>query len=117
MKPTQAQDPNPAGHALTIRLATTADSVALRRLAQLDSAPALVGEVLLAECGNEALAAIGIVSGSLIADPFRRTAEISSMLVLRRRDLAGQGTEMPRWRRGIRAAVAAQRSGLATTEA
>ncbi len=117
MNRTQAQSPNSAGHALTIRPATAADSVALKRLAQLDSAPALVGEVLVAECGNKAVAAIGIASGSVIADPFRRTAEISSMLVTRRRDLAGQGAEAPWWRRGLRATATAQGPGLAVTEA
>lgn len=116
MTRTKAQDPTAADYALTIRPATAADSAALRRLAQLDSAPALAGEVLLAECGNEAVAAIGIASGSVVADPFRRTAEISSILVMRRRDLAGQGTEVPWWRRGARATVAAQRPGLARTK-
>jgi len=53
----------------------------------------------------------------VIADPFRRTAEISSMLVTRRRDLAGRGAEAPWWRRGLRATATAQGPGLAVTEA
>ncbi len=112
----QAQTRNAAGQALTIRSATQADSVALRRLAQLDSAPSLVGEVLVAESGGEAVAAIGITSGLVIADPFRRTAEISSLLVTRRRDLAGPEAEVPWWRRGTRPR-AAHRPGLAATRA
>jgi hypothetical protein len=112
----QTQNPEAANQAITIRPAAAADAAAVKRLAQLDSAPSLTGQVLLAECGNEAVAAIELGSGSVIADPFQRTAEISSMLAMRRRDLLGQGAELPWWRRRIHTA-AAKRPGPAVTEA
>lgn len=116
MNPTQAQTPSAVGNALTIRPATVADSDALRRLAQLDSAPILVGEVLLAESGNEAVAAIGLGGGSVVANPFLPTAEIRSMLQMRRRELVSPGAVVPWWRRRARAA-ATEGPSLAGTEA
>jgi hypothetical protein len=68
---------------ITIRYATAADRVALERLAVLDSAPALAGDVLLAEVDDEAVAAIELAGGATIADPFRPTAELVELLGLR----------------------------------
>jgi hypothetical protein len=59
---------------LTIRPAHEADTRSLSALAQLDSAQPLVGDVLVAERENSPLAAIDVISGRLVADPFRRTA-------------------------------------------
>jgi hypothetical protein len=111
----QIQAPVAPNQAITIRPAAAADAAAVKRLAQLDSAPPPTGEVLLAECGGEAVAAIELDSGSVIADPFRRTAEITPMLALRRRDLAGPLVRAPWWRRRIRSEEAAGRPGLAVT--
>lgn len=72
----------------TIRPATGADAGALRRLAELDSAPKLTGDVLGAERSGVMLAAIAVEFGSAIADPFRRTAPLTTMLAMQRRDLA-----------------------------
>jgi len=66
----------------TIRRATAADRVALERLAALDSAPAPVGDVLLAEVDHAAVAAIELAGGATIADPFRPTAELVELLGL-----------------------------------
>jgi hypothetical protein len=74
---------------VTIRRATAADRVTLERLAALDSAPALVDNVLIAEVGDEALAAIEVASGATIADPFRPTAELAELLSLRATRLRG----------------------------
>jgi len=82
-----------------IRPATNADARALRRLAELDSAPELAGEVLLAERAGEVVAAIAIESGATIADPFQRTAPITVMLVVQRRDLIPVPAPARRWRR------------------
>jgi hypothetical protein len=69
--------------AVTIRRATEADGAALERLAALDSASALTGEVLLAEVGDGAVGAIEVSSGVAIADPFRPTAEVVEVLRVR----------------------------------
>ena len=113
----ETRDPGAPNQAITIRPATAADAATVQRLAQLDSAPSLTGEALLAEYGNEAVAAIELDSGSVIADPFRRTADITSMLVMRRRDLAGPVERAPWWRLRIRKETAAGRPGLAVTGA
>jgi len=82
---------------VTIRRATAADRATLERLAALDSARAPVGDVLIAEVGDEALGAIEVASGATIADPFRPTAELVELLSLRAARLRG-GSD----RRGLR---------------
>jgi hypothetical protein len=65
---------------VTLRLATDADGVALDRLAQLDSRPLPPGPHLLGERGGRVEAAISLATGELVADPFRRTAELGELL-------------------------------------
>jgi hypothetical protein len=79
----------PAGaEAVTVRMAVPADTAALRRLAQLDSAPALKDvPTLVAEVRGELRAALAVESGRAIADPFEPTAELVAMLVQRARQL------------------------------
>lgn len=113
----QTHDPAPHNQVITIRPAAAADAATVQRLAELDSAPSPTGEVLLAECGNEAVAAIELDSGSVIADPFRRTADVASMLVMRRRALAGPLAGAPWWRLRIRSEKAAGSHDLAVTGA
>ncbi len=67
---------------LTIRRAEPRDAGALARLAALDSSHAPVGDVLMAEVGDELRAALSVASGEIIADPFRRTAELVDLLEL-----------------------------------
>jgi hypothetical protein len=69
--------------AVTIRRATDADGATLERLAALDSATALAGEILLAETDGEALGAIEVASATTVADPFRPTAEAVELLRVR----------------------------------
>jgi hypothetical protein len=74
---------------LTIRMAVSADAEALRRLAELDSAPPPAPvPVLVAEVGGELRAALALDGGPAIADPFRRTGELVAMLAERTRQLA-----------------------------
>ncbi len=82
---------------VTIRRANEADRVALERLAALDSAPALVGEVLMAEVGDQAVGAIEVATGVTIADPFLPTAAIVELLGVRAARLGG-GTSRRRLR-------------------
>jgi hypothetical protein len=83
---------------VTIRRATAADRVALERLAALDSAPAPVGDVLLAEVDDAAVAAIELAGGATIADPFRPTAELVELLGLHAAGLHGAPTRRRRLR-------------------
>jgi hypothetical protein len=72
---------------VTIRLAGPADAPALRRLAELDSRPLPHGDVLLAEVGGEARAAMEVAGGQAVADPFFPTEELASLLALRAEQL------------------------------
>jgi hypothetical protein len=75
--------------ALTIRLSVPADAEALRRLAQLDSAPPPAPvPMLVAEVGGELRAALPLHGGPAIADPFWRTVELVAILEQRARQLA-----------------------------
>jgi hypothetical protein len=65
---------------ITIRQATSADALTLRRLAALDDRPALRGEVLLAEHAGDVRAALSLESGRAIANPFAPTADLVEML-------------------------------------
>lgn len=67
---------------INIRGALPSDRTALNRLAELDSAPAILGPVLLAEVGGRIVAAIGLRSGAKIADPFVPTADLLALLEL-----------------------------------
>ena len=70
---------------ITIRQATSDDAFALRRLAALDDARALHGEVLLAEHAGDIRAALSLETGRAIANPFAPTAELVEMLRVERR--------------------------------
>jgi hypothetical protein len=65
---------------LTIKLSTDADRQRIERLAQLDSRPAPHGDVLLAEINGRLVAAVGM-DGSVVADPFERTAAAVKLLL------------------------------------
>lgn len=72
---------------VTIRLAREADADALARLAQLDTAEVPRGPVLVATSGEQMLVAMSLEDGTLIADPFVRTAEIASVVRHRARQM------------------------------
>jgi hypothetical protein len=65
---------------LTLRVARPDDAPAVRRLAQLDSSRPPSGRVLLAVVGSELVAALAVDSGSVVADPFRPTADVVAVL-------------------------------------
>jgi hypothetical protein len=79
---------------LTIRMAASEDTPALRRLAELDSARPLSGGVMLAELDGACLAAISLESGEVTANPFERTAAIVSHLRMRRYQVMRQGGDV-----------------------
>ena len=77
---------------LVLRPATSADSADLERLAALDSARPLDGDVLLASAGGEVRAALSLDSGRAVADPFWPSAELVELL----RAAAGERPRAPR---------------------
>lgn len=66
-----------------IRVALGSDGAAIRRLAELDSAPVPAGDLLVAESDGALVAAHAPVTGATIADPFRHTAQVVELLHLR----------------------------------
>ena len=69
---------------VTIRLAGPSDAAPLGDLRLLDSAPRpLAGEVLLAESEGALVAALSLDDGRVLADPFRRTADVVALLEVR----------------------------------
>jgi hypothetical protein len=76
------------GEDVTIRRAGPADAGALARLAALDEARPLVGDVLVAEVGGALWAAVELAGGRTIADPFEPTLAVRELLALRRGSFA-----------------------------
>jgi hypothetical protein len=72
---------------VVIRAARGSDGPALRRLAELDSSPLPGGDLLIAESGDEVVAALSVETGERVADPFRRTADVVDLLAYRARGL------------------------------
>jgi hypothetical protein len=71
--------------AITITHSTESDSRHLWRLAALDGQRAPRGPALLAYVDGELRAALGLVDGQAVADPFHPTAELVEMLRLQAR--------------------------------
>ena len=91
---------------VSIRRAGPHDAPALYRLAALDSAAPLGGEVLIAEAGGEARAALSLADGRTVADPFAPTAALVELLAMRRDQLCGAAPAASgRARRGLRWAL------------
>ena len=65
---------------LVLRHATSVDAGALRRLAALDSADPLKGDVLVAYAAGDLRAAVAVDSGRAVADPFYPSAELVRLL-------------------------------------
>ena len=72
---------------VVIRAARGSDGPALRRLAELDSSSLPGGDLLIAESGDEVVAALSVDTGERVADPFRRTADVVDLLAYRARAL------------------------------
>jgi hypothetical protein len=74
-------------NSITIRLATAEDDDRVRRLAQRDTRPVPDGDLLIALVDDTPRAAVSLVSGEAIADPFHRTDELVRILQLQRLEL------------------------------
>jgi hypothetical protein len=82
--------------ALVIRMAGSDDTSDLERLAQLDDQRPLRGNVLVAECNGELLAARAVVGGRTIADPFHHTKHLAALLEVRAELMRGPSSQMVR---------------------
>jgi hypothetical protein len=91
---------------LTIRLAGDDDRASLATLAQLDSARPPAHPVLLAEADGSPVAALSLLDGAAVADPFRSTADVVDLLRVR----AAATTTDVRARRGLRLGAVARRA-------
>jgi hypothetical protein len=87
---------------LVLRPATSADILDLERLAALDSARPLEGDVLLAFAGGEIRAALSLDSGRAVADPFWPSADLVDLL----RAASGERPRRLMRRRAARVALA-----------
>jgi hypothetical protein len=74
---------------VTLRFSAPGDERSLDRLAALDSARPPAQPVLLAEVNGQLLAASRLSDGTVIANPFHRTADLVDLLRARARQLNG----------------------------
>lgn len=72
-----------AANSYTIRIATSQDVEALRRLAALDSKAPLEGPVLVGEIAGTPAAAVSLTNDRAVADPFVPTANLLATLRVR----------------------------------
>jgi hypothetical protein len=94
LEPQQTQVPQTS--IVALRLAGPDEAHVLRRLASLDDAPALTGQVLLALVDGEAVAALSLSDGRVVANPFLPTEAAVGLLRLRAQHLS---VKRPRRRR------------------
>jgi hypothetical protein len=78
-----------APEAVLMRRATAADAARVRELAYLDDRRLPAGPFLVTELGGEIVAALSLGSGTVVADPFRRTSDAVAMLRLRAAQVGG----------------------------
>jgi hypothetical protein len=91
---------------VTIRPAAPSDAAALDRLAALDSAMPLSGDILVAESEGRVAAALSLRSGRVVSDPFIPTADLVALLRARAHRLVSP-------RRALIARVSGRRLSLA----
>jgi hypothetical protein len=81
---------------VALRVAQPDDAYDVSRLAQLDDAQLPVGPVMLALVDGEAVAALSLSDGRVVANPFVPTTQIVALLRLRAVQLSGE--QHHRWR-------------------
>jgi hypothetical protein len=86
--------------AVALRLCRVDDDPALERLALLEGRPAPAGRYVVAEVDGSVVAAISLLSGAVLADPFEPTAHLLPLLELRAAQLAPEARRahgLPFW--------------------
>jgi hypothetical protein len=90
-------------HAIELRLLATHEARLVRRLAVLDEAPELRGQVLVALIGGQAVAALSLADHRVVANPFVPTAAAVALLRLRAAQLTPERARTRRLARLTRA--------------
>ncbi len=83
------------GTVIVLRFAESDEAGVVGRLAELDDAPGLDGRALLAVIDGEAVAALSLHDGRVVANPFVRTEDAVALLRLRARHLRGLRSRRP----------------------
>ena len=78
-------------HSFVVRPAEARDESALRQIAALDSSRLPAGPLLVGEMGGGIQAAVPVMGGRAIANPFVRTTELVSVLELRAAQMRARG--------------------------
>ncbi len=86
---------------IALRFAAPDETYRVERLAALDDAPALEGDVLLALSDGEAIAALSLRDGRVVANPFVPTENAVALLRVREKHLSG-ARRVRRWRQILR---------------
>ena len=100
---------SPADVAIVIRLSCADDEPAVAMLAALDSRPVPAAPILVAEADGALRAALSLHDGTVIADPFHRTASFVALLRARAEQLRGEPSRGWLLRRRARFGAAAAR--------
>jgi hypothetical protein len=95
--------------AVTVRLAVEDDEAPVRRLAERDGRTMPQAPLLLAEVDGAPLAALSLLDGRTVADPFHHTAHLVELLALRSAHLRGNADTPPPRRRFAGARALARR--------
>ncbi|MFZ0091072.1 MAG: hypothetical protein WAL63_16310 [Solirubrobacteraceae bacterium] len=90
--------------AAAVRFADPDEAGTLRRLAELDSAAELAGEILVATIDADVVAALSLQDGQVIANPFVLTSDAVDLL--RRSATALTARRRRRWRSMLRPRLA-----------
>jgi hypothetical protein len=101
------------GKSLTLRPSHSGDEAAIARLVELEEAPDLAGDTLVAELDGTIVAALSVQGGHAVADIFRPTAAIVLMLRHWRADLTQAASGSVRRPRAMRRLLAVRRVELA----
>ena len=83
-----AVEPSALSEPVLVRRATSGDLSRIRTLALLDDRRIGEGPYLVAEIADEMLAAMSLASGTVVADPFRRTRDAVELLRMRAEQIA-----------------------------
>jgi hypothetical protein len=90
--------------AAVVRIAHPDEAATLRLLAELDDAPELSGEILVATFEAEVVAALSLDEGRVVANPFVFTSDAVALLRVTASALAGRRSR--RWRPALRPRLA-----------
>ncbi len=92
--------------AAAVRFAHPDEAGTLRRIAELDDAAELAGEILVATIDADVVAALSLDDGRVVANPFVRTSDAVELLRGSATALTGHPRRRWRWRPALRLRLA-----------